>query len=66
MEDVVTIRQAAKALNLTVQALYLAIKEQRVQSATVLDRITIPRPEFERLKRKKSKRAKKSTNGNHR
>lgn len=60
MDDVVTIKYAAKALGLTRAALYLAIKEDRVQSRTVLDKLTIPRSELNRLKRKKTKHS----NGN--
>lgn len=60
MEDVVTIKYAAKALGVTKAALYLAIKEDRVQSQKVLDMVTIPRREFDRLKRQKAKKAKKS------
>lgn len=52
MENVVTIKYAAKALNLTEAALYLAIKENRIESRRVLDRITIPRAELNRLKRR--------------
>jgi hypothetical protein len=63
LSDVVTVAHAADALRLTPAAIYLAIKKQQIQSVTVLGRITIPRKEFDRLKRKKSKRAKKS-NGN--
>lgn len=63
MENVVTVKYAARALGLTEAALYLAIKENRVESRIVLDRITIPRPELARLKRQKAKRAAK-TNGN--
>ena len=63
MEDVVTIKYAARALGVTKAALYLAIKEDRIESQVVLDKLTIPRGEFNRLKREKSKRAKKS-NGN--
>lgn len=64
MENVVTIKYAAKALNLTEAALYLAIKENRVESRRVLDRITIPRSELNRLKRKKkSQKAKSNGNG---
>lgn len=63
LSDVVTVAYAADALSLTPAALYLAIKKQQVQSVTVLGRITIPRKEFDRLKRKRSKRTKKS-NGN--
>lgn len=63
MENVVTVKYAARALGLTEAALYLAIKEDRVESRIVLDRITIPRHELARLKRQKAKRAKK-TNGN--
>ena len=58
--DVVTIKYAAKALGLTRAALYLAIKQNRVESRTVLDKLTIPRSEFNRLKRKRTKK----TNGN--
>lgn len=58
--DVVTVTYAADALNLTPAALYLAIKEGRVNSITMLGRITIPRKEFDRLRRKRTKRAKKS------
>ena len=65
LSDVVTVAYAADALSLTPAALYLAIKKQQVQSVTVLGRITIPRKEFDRLKRKRSKRAKKS-NGHNR
>lgn len=61
MENVVTIKYAAKALNLTEAALYLAIKENRVESRRVLDRITIPRSELNRLKRQKAKKS--NTNG---
>lgn len=64
MEDVVTIKHAAKALGMTKAALYLAIKQDRVQSLRVLDIITIPRPEFDRLKRERAKRARKQSNGN--
>lgn len=64
MENVVTIKYAAKALNLTEAALYLAIKENRIESRRVLDRITIPRSELNRLKRKKkSQKAKSNGNG---
>lgn len=59
-EDVVTIKYAAKALSLTEAALYLAIKENRIESRVVLDRITIPRTELNRLKRRKSGKTKKS------
>jgi len=65
ISDVVTVGYAADALNLTKAALYLAIKEGRINSVTMLGRITIPRKEFDRLKRQKTKRAKKS-NGNGR
>lgn len=60
ISDVVTVNYAADALNLTPAALYLAIKEGRVNSITMLGRITIPRKEFHRLKRQKAKRTKKS------
>jgi len=63
MDDVVTIKYAAKALGITKAALYLAIKEDRVQSKTVLDKITIPRWEFDRLKRERANRAKSNGNG---
>lgn len=59
--DVVTVGYAADVLNLTPAALYLAIKEGRINSIVMLGRITIPRKEFDRLKRKKAKR--KQTNG---
>lgn len=65
MENVVTVKYAARALGLTEAALYLAIKENRVESRIVLDRITIPRPELARLKRQKAKRV-KQPNGNGR
>lgn len=58
-----TIKYAARALGVTKAALYLAIKEDRIESQVVLDKLTIPRGEFNRLKREKAKRAKKS-NGN--
>lgn len=65
MEDVVTIKYAAKALGLTKAALYLGIKQNRIQSQKVLDVVTIPRAEFNRLKRKKDKQGKsKHSNGN--
>lgn len=64
LSDMVTVSHAANALDLTPAALYLAIKEGRINSVTVLGRITIPREEFARLKRLKTKRTKKSTNGN--
>ena len=63
LSDVVTIKQAAVALNLTPAALYLAIKKGQIDSLVALGKITIPRSEFDRLKRAKVKRAKKSTNG---
>ncbi len=63
MENVVTIKYAARALGITEAALYLAIKENRVESRIVLDRITIPRPELARLKRQKAKRAAQQSNG---
>jgi hypothetical protein len=63
LSDVVTVGYAADALNLTPAALYLAIKEQRVNSVTMLGRIVIPRTEFDRLKRLKSKRKKSNCNG---
>jgi rRNA processing protein Gar1 len=59
VDDVVTIGYAANALGLTQAAIYLAIKEKRVESRVVLDRITIPRAELNRLKRKKAQRAKR-------
>lgn len=65
VEDVVTVKYAARALGLTEAALYLAIKEDRVESRKVLDRITIPRAELNRLKRKKSRRASKSNGNGH-
>lgn len=65
MQDVVTIKYAAKALGVTRAALYLAIKENRVQSQRVLDMVTIPRLEFNRLKRQKARKARKF-NGNGR
>lgn len=65
MEDVVTIKYAAKALGLTKAALYLAIKENRVQSQKVLDIVTIPRLEFNRLKRQRARKAKKSNSNGH-
>jgi hypothetical protein len=64
LSDVVTVGYAAEALKLTPAALYLAIKEQRVESVTVLGRIVIPRKEFDRLKRKRAKRSSKQSNGN--
>lgn len=60
LSDVVTVGYAATALNLTPAALYLAIKEGRINAVTMLGRITIPRAEFDRLKRQKAKRAKKN------
>lgn len=63
MDDVVTIKYAAKALGLTKAALYLAIKQDRIQSQKVLDVVTIPRSEFNRLKRQRARRATKSNNG---
>lgn len=54
-EDVVTVKYAAQALSLTEAAVYLAIKENRIESRRVLDRITIPRAELNRLKRRKRK-----------
>jgi phosphoribosylaminoimidazole carboxylase (NCAIR synthetase) len=65
VDDVVTIKYAAKALGVTPAALYLAIKEDRVESRKVLDRITIPRREFDRLKRRQIKRAKQSNGNGH-
>lgn len=65
MEDVVTVKYAAKALGLTKAALYLAIKENRVQSQRVLDVVTIPRLEFNRLKRQRAQKAKKSNGNGH-
>jgi hypothetical protein len=65
LSDVVTIGYAAEALRLTPAALYLAIKEQRVESITVLGRIVIPRKEFDRLKRKRAKRSKQSNGNGH-
>jgi rRNA processing protein Gar1 len=56
LSDVVTVGHAANALGLTPAAIYLAIKEERVESITVLGRIVIPRDEFNRLKRQKTKR----------
>lgn len=64
LSDVVTVAHAADALRLTPAAIYLAIKKQQIQSVTVLGRITIPRKEFDRLKRKKNKRIVKKSNGN--
>jgi hypothetical protein len=68
MEDVVTIKHAAKALGITKAALYLAIKQDRVQSLRVLDVVTIPRSEFNRLKRERIRRARRASssqsNGN--
>lgn len=66
VEDVVTIKDAAKALGLSGAALYLAIKEERIAWRRVLNRITIPKTEVERLRKNKVKRAKQSnSNGNH-
>lgn len=65
MDDVVTIKYAAKALGLTKAALYLAIKQDRIQSQKVLDVVTIPRSEFNRLKRQRARRAKKSNGNGH-
>jgi rRNA processing protein Gar1 len=56
LSDVVTVGHVASALGLTPAAIYLAIKEERVESITVLGRIVIPRDEFNRLKRQKTKR----------
>lgn len=49
MSDVITVRRAAKALDITPQALYLAIREGRVESRQELDRVVIPMNEFNRL-----------------
>lgn len=57
LSDVVTVAYAADALRLTPAALYLAIKKQQVESVTVLGKITIPRKEFNRLKRKRAKKS---------
>jgi hypothetical protein len=65
MEDVVTIKYAADYLGITPAALYLAIKEKRIEHKIVLDKLTIPRFEFDRLKRQKSKRIKKSNGNGH-
>jgi hypothetical protein len=64
ISDVVTVGYAADALNMTPAALYLAIKEGRINSVTMLGRITIPRKEFDRLKRKKNNKRAKKSNGN--
>lgn len=61
MENVVTVKYAAQALRVTEAAIYLAIKENRIESRKVLDRITIPRAELNRLKRRKARQA--SSNG---
>jgi hypothetical protein len=67
LSDVVIVSYAADALNLTPAAVYLAIKEGRINSVKMLGRIVIPRTEFDRLKRLKAKRSKKSNgNGKHR
>lgn len=66
LSDVVTVNYVADALRLTPAAIYLAIKKQQIQSVVVLGRITIPRKEFNRLKRKKDKRAKQSNGNGHR
>lgn len=65
MEDVVTVKYAAKALGLTKAALYLAIKQDRIQSQKVLDVVTIPRSEFNRLKRQRARKASKSNGNGH-
>jgi hypothetical protein len=64
-DNVVTVKYAAKALGLTEAALYLAIKENRVESRRVLDRITIPRLELNRLKRLRARKAKKPNGNGH-
>lgn len=58
LDEVVTIQHAAKALSLTEAALYLAIKENRVNSLVMLGRIVLPRHEFDRLKKEKTKKKK--------
>lgn len=59
VEDVVTVKHVAKVLDLTDAAVYLAIKEGRIASRTVLDKITVPKAELERLKKEKIRRARK-------
>lgn len=60
MSDVITVRRASKALGVTPQALYLAIREGRVESRQELDRVVIPMNEFNRLL---EERQSKSSNG---
>lgn len=61
MSDVITVRRASKALGLTPQALYLAIREGRIKSRQELDRVVIPMSEFNRLL--EERQSKSSSNG---
>lgn len=67
MGDFLTVRQFADRLGLEPATVYIAIKDQRVQSTEILGRVGIPKTELRRFKRRrngiKTKVLRKFSNG---
>lgn len=54
MGDFLTVQQFAKRLGLQEATVYIAIKQERVQSTTILGRLGIPRSELRKFKRREN------------
>lgn len=53
MGDFLTVQQFAKRLGIEDATVYIAIKQERVQSTRILGRIGIPKTELSKFKRRK-------------
>lgn len=53
MGDFLTVQQFARRLGIEDATVYIAIKQERVQSTKILGRIGIPKTELGRFKRRK-------------
>lgn len=54
MGDFLTVQQFAKRVGVEDATVYIAIKQERVQSTKILGRLGIPKSELRRFKRRKN------------
>lgn len=54
MGDFLTVQQFAKRLGIEEATVYIAIKQERVQSTKILGRLGIPKTELQKFKRRQN------------